>query len=161
MGILSNKKILISHSSYPAHAKALPSSSTRMPSMSGMLNLQGGWFNGSTWFLYLLGWPIDQLNWCNFRGYRLTTNYIEPISFTVPRVKSTFFQVQLFMKFSCAQLTKFDKNVFQDDLFPPTRVLWQASCSGARWLAGELGAALWVGRLYSPLDFQSLQFLLD
>ena len=53
------------------------------------------------------------------------------------------------------------KNVFQDDLFPPTRVLWQASCSGARWLAGELGAALWVGRLYSPLDFQSLQFLLD
>jgi hypothetical protein len=67
------------------------------------------------------------------RGYRLTTNYIEPISFTVPRVKSTF---------------------FQDDLFPPTRVLWQASCSGARWLAGELGAALWVS--LRPHDMPAL-----
>ena len=96
------------------------------------------------------------LNWVNFRGYRLTTNYIEPISFTVPRVKSTFFQVQLCMKrYSCTSLalvTMFGKKYFfdsrmkfQDDLFPPTRVLWQPSCSGARWLAGELGAALWVG----------------
>lgn len=67
------------------------------------------------------------------RGYRLTTNYIEPISFTVPRVKSTF---------------------FQDDLFPPTRVLWRSSCSGARWLAGELGAALWVS--LRPHDMPAL-----
>ena len=37
------------------------------------------------------------------RGYRLTTTGITPISFTVPRVKSTF---------------------FQDDIFPATRVLW-------------------------------------
>ena len=52
-------------------------------------------------------------------------------------------------------LNNFEENVeitflkdginFQDDLFPPTRVLWQSSCSGARWLEGELGAALWVG----------------
>ena len=27
------------------------------------------------------------------RGYRLTNNLIEPIAFTVPRVKSAFFQV--------------------------------------------------------------------
>ena len=39
-----------------------------------------------------------------------------------------------------------EKMKFQDDLFPPTRVLWRSSCSGARWLAGELGAALWVNK---------------
>ena len=83
------------------------------------------------------------------RGYRLTTNHIEPISFTVPRVKSTF---------------------FQDDLFPPTRVnidfiqsgfiiycvqvLWRAACSGGGWLEGELGAAEWVS--LRPLDMPAL-----
>ena len=46
----------------------------------------------------------------------------------------------------CKKMFFFYSNmIFQDDLFPPTRVLWQPSCSGARWLAGELGAALWVG----------------
>ena len=51
---------------------------------------------------HLLGRPIELSTWDIFRGYRLTTNYIEPISFTVPRVKSTFFQVQLFMTYPCA-----------------------------------------------------------
>merc|ERR1712127_588977 len=67
------------------------------------------------------------------RAYRLTSNQIEPISFTVPRVKSTF---------------------FQDDLFPCTRVLWTPSCSGSSWLQGALAAASWVS--LRPLDMPSL-----
>jgi len=50
------------------------------------------------------------------RAYRLTTKTIEPISFTVPRVKSAY---------------------FQDDLFPPTLVAWEALCSAETWLKGD------------------------
>ncbi|KAJ8729045.1 hypothetical protein PYW07_006741 [Mythimna separata] len=49
------------------------------------------------------------------RALRLTNGTIEPLSFTVPRIKS---------------------ELFQDDLFPPTLVTWQAWLSGADWLAG-------------------------
>jgi len=50
------------------------------------------------------------------RAYRLTTTTIEPTSFTVPRVKSTF---------------------FQDDLFPPTRALWTQATTGSKWSKGD------------------------
>ncbi|XP_046424252.1 coronin-7 isoform X3 [Neodiprion virginianus] len=43
---------------------------------------------------------------------RLTNNTIEPLSFTVPRIKS---------------------ELFQDDLFPPTRVTWSPTVSAAEW----------------------------
>merc|ERR1719167_1439442 len=52
------------------------------------------------------------------RAYRLTMTSIEPVSFSVPRVKA-----------AC----------FQDDLFPPTRNLWKPTVTAAKWLAGEDG----------------------
>lgn len=67
------------------------------------------------------------------RGYRLTTNTIEPTSFTVPRVKSTY---------------------FQDDLFPPTRVLWTPATSGSSWLSGDEQQPAWVS--LKPADMPSL-----
>lgn len=48
------------------------------------------------------------------KGYRLTNNAIEPLSFTVPRIKS---------------------ELFQDDLFPPTRITWQPTVSASDWFA--------------------------
>ncbi len=50
------------------------------------------------------------------RAYRLTDNSIEPVAFSVPRVRTAF---------------------FQDDLFPPTRVLWEAALSAAEWFSGK------------------------
>jgi len=57
------------------------------------------------------------------RAYRLTNSSIEPISFTVPRVKSSY---------------------FQDDLFPPTRVLWEPVCSADTWLGKGEQELRWV-----------------
>ncbi|XP_049311006.1 coronin-7 isoform X3 [Bactrocera dorsalis] len=48
------------------------------------------------------------------KAYRLTNTTIEPLSFTVPRIKS---------------------ELFQDDLFPPTRVTWQPTLSADEWFA--------------------------
>ncbi|KAK9870983.1 hypothetical protein WA026_009943 [Henosepilachna vigintioctopunctata] len=47
---------------------------------------------------------------------RLTNNTIEPLSFTVPRIKT---------------------ELFQDDLFPPTRITWEPSISGKEWFNGK------------------------
>ncbi|KAF6019302.1 hypothetical protein EB796_022391 [Bugula neritina] len=49
------------------------------------------------------------------KAYRLTLTMIEPISFTVPRVRSEF---------------------FQDDLFPDTSVTWEASSTSSEWFSG-------------------------
>jgi len=57
------------------------------------------------------------------RAYRLTTTTIEPISFTVPRVKANF---------------------FQDDLFPPTRVLWEPVCTAETWFQGHDADLRWT-----------------
>nr|XP_050860799.1 coronin-7 isoform X2 [Vespula vulgaris] len=46
---------------------------------------------------------------------RLTNNTIEPLSFTVPRIKS---------------------ELFQDDLFPPTKITWKAALTAAEWFNG-------------------------
>ncbi|KYN20501.1 Coronin-7 [Trachymyrmex cornetzi] len=46
---------------------------------------------------------------------RLTNNTIEPLSFTVPRIKS---------------------ELFQDDLFPPTKVIWKPTLSASEWFSG-------------------------
>ncbi|KAM3966025.1 coronin [Aphomia sociella] len=51
------------------------------------------------------------------RALRLTNGNIEPLSFTVPRIKS---------------------ELFQDDLFPPTAVTWEAWQSAREWLAGRV-----------------------
>ncbi|CAH1777231.1 unnamed protein product [Owenia fusiformis] len=49
------------------------------------------------------------------KGYRLTTTSIQPLSFTVPRVK---------------------KEYFQDDLFPDTRMSWEPALSASEWFQG-------------------------
>jgi len=67
------------------------------------------------------------------RAYRLTNTTIEPVSFTVPRVKSTY---------------------FQDDLFPPTRVLWEPTLTADQWLKGENGEQSWMS--LKPADMKSL-----
>ena len=50
------------------------------------------------------------------RAFRLTNTTIEPISFTVPRVKTEF---------------------FQSDIFPETRVLWTPVLTAQEWLQGS------------------------
>ncbi|KAK3851505.1 hypothetical protein Pcinc_041851, partial [Petrolisthes cinctipes] len=47
---------------------------------------------------------------------RLTTSTLEPLSFTVPRVKTEF---------------------FQDDIFPPTPITWNPTMTSAEWLGGN------------------------
>lgn len=46
---------------------------------------------------------------------RLTNNTIEPLSFTVPRIKS---------------------ELFQDDLFPPTKITWKSTMTATEWFNG-------------------------
>ncbi|KAJ8922826.1 hypothetical protein NQ315_007861 [Exocentrus adspersus] len=50
------------------------------------------------------------------KALRLTNNSIEPLSFTVPRIKT---------------------DLFQDDLFPPTRVTWQPTLTSDEWFSGK------------------------
>ncbi|XP_046673729.1 coronin-7-like [Homalodisca vitripennis] len=49
------------------------------------------------------------------KALRLTNTTIEPLSFTVPRIKS---------------------DLFQDDLFPPTKVTWEPTMTAAQWFSG-------------------------
>ncbi|XP_064489724.1 coronin-7-like [Ornithodoros turicata] len=50
------------------------------------------------------------------KAYRLTGISIEPLSFKVPRLRS---------------------QLFQDDLFPDTKVTWEPTMSSQEWFAGE------------------------
>ncbi|KAK5643995.1 hypothetical protein RI129_007840 [Pyrocoelia pectoralis] len=50
------------------------------------------------------------------KALRLTNNTIEPLSFTVPRIKM---------------------ELFQDDLFPPTTVTWKPTLDSSEWFAGR------------------------
>ncbi|KAG5892782.1 hypothetical protein JTB14_032658 [Gonioctena quinquepunctata] len=50
------------------------------------------------------------------KALRLTNNSIEPLSFTVPRIKT---------------------DLFQDDLFPPTRVTWTPTLTSSEWFGGS------------------------
>ncbi|XP_059474037.1 coronin-7 [Neocloeon triangulifer] len=49
------------------------------------------------------------------KALRLTNNSIKPISYTVPRIKT---------------------ELFQDDLFPPTRVTWEPAMEAGEWFSG-------------------------
>ena len=42
----------------------------------------------------------------------------------------------------------------QDDLFPPTRVLWRPAVSASDWLAGDSGSPAWVS--LRPRDMTSV-----
>ncbi|EDS39520.1 coronin [Culex quinquefasciatus] len=50
------------------------------------------------------------------KAQRLTNGTVEPLSFAVPRIKS---------------------ELFQDDLFPPTKVLWEPTLTASEWLSGS------------------------
>lgn len=67
------------------------------------------------------------------RAYRLTACSIEPTSFTVPRVKSSY---------------------FQDDIFPPTRVMWEPAITAAAWFRGDQENIRYVS--LQPPDMPSL-----
>ncbi|KAK7071102.1 Coronin-7, partial [Halocaridina rubra] len=54
---------------------------------------------------------VRQVEFC--KALRLTSSVLEPLSFTVPRVKT---------------------ELFQDDLFPPTFVSWEPVMTAAEWL---------------------------
>ncbi|KAH8396307.1 hypothetical protein KR222_007695 [Zaprionus bogoriensis] len=65
------------------------------------------------------------------KAYRLTNTTIEPLSFTVPRIKS---------------------ELFQDDLFPPTRITWSATLSADDWFAYNDKAAAKVSLKPEGMD---------
>lgn len=67
------------------------------------------------------------------RAFRILDNSIEPVSFTVPRIKTTF---------------------FQDDIFPPTRVLWLPTMTADEWLSGVRKQAPLIS--LQPDDMQAL-----
>ncbi|XP_052868996.1 coronin-7 [Anopheles cruzii] len=50
------------------------------------------------------------------KAQRLTNGTVETLSFTVPRIKS---------------------ELFQDDLFPPTKVMWHSTLTAEEWFAGK------------------------
>ncbi|CAG4960655.1 unnamed protein product [Colias eurytheme] len=62
-------------------------------------------------FLHKHMLAVDKVEFA--RALRLTNGNVEPLSFTVPRIKS---------------------ELFQDDLFPPTHVTWEGWQSAADWL---------------------------
>lgn len=72
------------------------------------------------------------------KAFRLTNNTVEPLSFTVPRIKVTKLQTS-----NCHKELGIDEiifylflqnELFQDDLFPPTRVTWIPTLSASDWL---------------------------
>ncbi|KAL1434831.1 hypothetical protein MTO96_001722 [Rhipicephalus appendiculatus] len=66
-------------------------------------------------------------------AFRLTTTSVEPLSFRVPRLRS---------------------ELFQDDLFPDTRVTWQPAVTSEEWFAGVTRAPKYVSM--RPPDMECL-----
>lgn len=76
------------------------------------------------------------------KAYRLTNTTIEPLSFTVPRIK-----VKLFKTLQCSSFVKFylfsnfffllQSELFQDDLFPPTRITWEPTMTSDDWFSSN------------------------
>lgn len=68
------------------------------------------------------------------KALRLTNNTIEPLSFTVPRIKM---------------------ELFQDDLFPPTTVTWKPTLGSSEWFAGRNTEPLRVSLKPEGMDLLS------
>ncbi|CAG9860814.1 unnamed protein product [Phyllotreta striolata] len=68
------------------------------------------------------------------KAFRLTNNSIEPLSFTVPRLKT---------------------ELFQDDLFPPTRITWSPTMSSSEWFGGKEKAPAKVSLQPSGMELLS------
>ncbi|KAJ3640990.1 hypothetical protein Zmor_027520 [Zophobas morio] len=71
------------------------------------------------------------------KALRLTNNTIEPLSFTVPRIKT---------------------ELFQDDLFPPTRVMWKSSLTSAEWFNGKDKAPPRISLKPDGMDLRKFSF---
>uniref|UniRef100_A0A8D8FMA0 Coronin n=1 Tax=Culex pipiens TaxID=7175 RepID=A0A8D8FMA0_CULPI len=65
------------------------------------------------------------------KAQRLTNGTVEPLSFAVPRIKS---------------------ELFQDDLFPPTKVLWEPTLTASEWLSGSNKAAVRISLQPEGMD---------
>lgn len=80
-------------------------------------------------------------NVCNISGVefakalRLTNNTIKPVSYTVPRIKVS----ELLLKIITSPKIQlyFQSELFQDDLFPPTRVIWEVTLEASEWFEGS------------------------
>lgn len=71
---------------------------------------------------------------------RLTNNTIEPLSFTVPRIKVTCAISSINVRHVMVHIwcfCPFQTDFFQDDLFPPTRVTWNPSMTSGEWFSGK------------------------
>lgn len=73
------------------------------------------------------------------KAYRLTDKTIEPVSFTVPRVKTNFFQgAALFVSLHFEMNTYVSVvRLLLDDIFPPTKALWEPAISAEEWFSGK------------------------
>lgn len=67
------------------------------------------------------------------RAFRLTTSNVEPLSFRVPRLRS---------------------ELFQDDLFPDTRMTWEPTLTSEEWFSGVLRVPQFVS--LRPADMECL-----
>lgn len=68
------------------------------------------------------------------KALRLTNNSIEPLSFTVPRIKV----ISAILIYCSVHNTLFlQTELFQDDLFPPTKVTWEPTMTSSEWFTGK------------------------
>jgi coronin-7 len=104
---------------------------TEPPHINALSNFKGDGLHQALSFL-----PKNQVNVRNVefaRCMRLTSNSIEPVSFRVPRLRTEF---------------------FQDDLFPDTHVTWEQVLTSTEWFAGENGFTRSIS--LRPPDMQPL-----
>ena len=79
------------------------------------------------------------------RALRLGQSTLEPVAFHVPRVKVGGRAQPCFGGRDRKQGTPpqwplpLQKEYFQDDIYPPTRVWWEPALSSSAWLAGQDG----------------------
>lgn len=69
--------------------------------------------------------------------FRLTNNSIEPLSFTVPRLKVKKIHISQNNHFIHSSLTLQQTELFQDDLFPPTRATWSPTITAEDWFSNK------------------------
>lgn len=78
------------------------------------------------------------------RALRLGQSTLEPVAFHVPRVKVGGGDPAVFWRGGqeagpCSAPLALQKEYFQDDIYPPTRVWWEPALGASAWLSGEDG----------------------
>lgn len=74
------------------------------------------------------------------KALRLTNNTIEPLSFTVPRLKVYFILILKILEGNTVTYSCFipsQNELFQDDLFPPTRITWSPTVTATEWFTSK------------------------